>query len=68
MRNGLFVIAVLVIPAAGAIFFASLVKLQSTWAYQICTSAHGLCEHPWWIGIIVAAAAFVALVLRATEI
>ena len=68
MRNGLFVIAVLVAVAAGATYFASLVKHQSTWAYQICTNAYGLCEHPWWIGIIAAAAAFVALVLRATEI
>jgi hypothetical protein len=68
MRNFLFVIAVLVIPAAGATFFASLVKHQSQWAYQVCTSAYGLCEHPWWIGVIAAAAAVVALGLRATEI
>jgi len=68
MRNFLFVIAVLVIAAAGATFLVSLVQHQSHWAYQICTSAYGLCEHPWWIGIIAAAAAFVALALRATEI
>lgn len=68
MRNVLFVIAVLVIPAAGAIFVASLLKFQKQWAYQVCTSAYGLCEHPWWLGIIVAAAAFVVFVLRATEI
>ena len=68
MRNVLFVIAVLVTPSAGAIFVASLMKFQNHWAYQACTSAYGLCEHPTWLGIIVAAAACVVLVLRATEI
>jgi hypothetical protein len=68
MRNFLFVIALLAIAAAGAAFFASLFKLHSQWAYHACTSAYGLCEHPWWIGTIGAGAAFVAFVLRATEI
>ena len=68
MRNLLFVLAVLVIVAAGATFFASLLKHQSHWAYQICTNAYGLCDHRLWIGAIVAGAAFVVLALKATEI
>ena len=68
MRDVLFVIAALAIPAAGATFVASLMKSQNHWAYQVCTSAYGLCEQRTWLGIIVAAAACVVFVLRATEI
>ncbi len=68
MRSVLFVLAVLAIVGAGATFFASLMKYQSQWAYQICANAFGLCDRPLWLGIIVAAAAVVAIGLRAAEI
>jgi hypothetical protein len=68
MRNFLFVDAVLVIAGAGVVFFASLVRLQQYWAFQVCASAYGLCEHWTWLGLIAAAAAFVAIALKATEI
>jgi hypothetical protein len=60
---------VLVIAAAGVIFFASLVVTsQDNWAYQVCNSSYGLYEHPLWLGISAIAATGVVLVLKATEI
>lgn len=67
MRGILFVIAILAIPAAGVIFFASLTP-QSNWAYQVCNSSYGLCHHPAWLGIIAVAAGGVLLLLKATRI
>jgi hypothetical protein len=68
MRGILFVVALLVIAAAGVIFASLVVMPQYSWASQVCDISYDLCRHPLWIGIIALAAGGVLLGLKATQI
>jgi hypothetical protein len=67
MRGILFGIATLMIPAAGFVYFASYYRSRENWASQVCSGVHGLCDQPWWLAAIVAAALCVILGLKATK-
>ncbi len=67
MRGILSGIATLMIPAAGFVYFASHYRSRENWASQVCSSVQGLCDQPWWLAAIAAAALCVILGLKAVK-
>ncbi len=64
----LWVLLLVLIPAAGLIYLAGELRGQGVvWAYRLCLAAGGLCDHPSWLAVATAGVAVAYLVMRRIE-
>jgi hypothetical protein len=54
-------LAMLAIPAAGFVYFASYFRSREPWAFQVCAGVQGLCDQP--LGLLTIAAVALCIIL-----